>query len=98
MRQASLAAKTAVERQKKALADLGRAILAANGRIAVDDATLNELSRHDESVGTLWLRQQVYLQALNSFDREAARRGTAVAVAVLAVFVLAFVWRLVSRS
>lgn len=95
LRRASKATESAIEEQKRALADLGRAILAANGRIAVDDATLNQLSRHDESVGTLWLRKQVYLQALSSFDRDAAKRGTAIIVTVLAAFVLAFVWKLI---
>ncbi len=96
LRQASVAADTAVARKNKALADLGRAILAANGRIAVDETALKELTRHDEAVNALWLRQQVYLQALDGYDRDAVRRATTIAVVCFALLVLAIVWRVMT--
>ncbi len=96
MRQASKAADTAVARKNQALADLGRAILAASGRIAVQESVLEELTKHDETVAALWLRQQVYLRALENYDHAAVRRGTAIFVTILATFLLAFVWRLVT--
>jgi hypothetical protein len=82
------------ERQRKALADLGRAILAARGRIAVDDTALVEIARHDEAVATIWRRQQVYSLALASFDQAAVRRGTRLAIGLLALVLVLFVWRL----
>jgi hypothetical protein len=96
MRQASKAADSAVARKNQALTDLGRTILAANGRIAVQESVLKELTKHDETVAALWLRQQVYLQALENYDHAAVRRGTTIFVAILATFLLAFVWRLVT--
>ena len=95
LRQASQAANTAVARRTGALADLGRAILAASGRLAVDDAVLKELLKHDEVVGAVWLRQQMYVQALDHYDRDSVRRGTSIVIAILLVFVLGFLWHLV---
>ena len=94
MRQVSEAADGATDRQRQALADLGRAILAARGQIPVNDATLGEVARHDEAVATIWRREQLYVLALANFDKAAARRGTRLALAFLALIVLFLVWRI----
>jgi len=94
LRQVSAAADGAIERQRKAWADLGRAILAARGRIAVNDATLREVARHDEAVATVWRREQVYTLALDNFDKAAVKRGIGLALAFLAVIVITMAWRL----
>ena len=93
LQKATSAADFAVARKRSALADLGRAILAAKGRIAVEPAALKELTKHDASVNALWSRQQVYLQALDSYDRDAVRRGTTIVIAFLAVLLLGIAWR-----
>ena len=96
VREAVLATHDAVKQRRVALADLGRSILWANGRVAIDDALLDELLRHDDSVAALWLRHQVYLRALDSYDRDATKRGLAIAVALAALLVLAILWRYVT--
>ncbi len=95
LRQVARAADGATERQRKALADLGRSILSAQGRIAVDDATLGEIARHDEAVATIWRRQQVYSLAFANFDSASAKRGARLAIAILGFLVAFIVWRLV---
>jgi chromosome segregation ATPase len=93
VREASLATHDAVQQRRAALADLGRAVLWANGRVAIDDVTLDELMRHDDSVAALWLRHQVYLLAVDNYDRNATRRGLVIAVALGALLALAILWR-----
>lgn len=96
VREASLATHGAVQQRRAALADLGRAVLSANGRVAIDDATLDELLRHDDSVAALWLRHQVYLLAFDSYDRDATKRGIIIVVVLGALLLLAIVWRWVT--
>jgi chromosome segregation ATPase len=97
LRQVSEAADGANERQRKALADLGRSILATRGRIAVHDATLREVARHDEAVATIWRRQRVYSLALDNFDSAAVKRGTQLSIGFLAFIVLFLVWKLIHQ-
>jgi hypothetical protein len=94
--QASAAMSGASLQQRRALADLGRAVLQARGRTPVDESTLDELVRYDDAIATLWMREQVYLSALESYDRHAVRRGLLLAGTFLILFIGSFVWRLLS--
>jgi chromosome segregation ATPase len=91
--EASSFANTAAKQQHKALANLGRTLLAANGRIPIDDATLDELLHHDDTVKELWLRHELHLKALSNYDRAAARRGLLVLIALVALMLLTFIGR-----
>ena len=94
--QAGTAVAGASLQQRHALADLGRAVLKARGRTPVNDSTLDELVQYDDAIATLWMREQVYLNALESYDRQAVRRGLLLSGAFLILFLGSFAWRLFS--
>jgi enamine deaminase RidA (YjgF/YER057c/UK114 family) len=98
IQQASSVAEGAVEQQQKALANLGRAILASCGRVPVDDATLDELVRCDQTIKDLWLRNELYRQALDNYDRAAVKRGIRLMIGLVALVIALFVWRIIAAD
>ncbi len=90
---ASTAMTQACEQQTTVLADLGRAILQTKGQVPVADAPLDELMHYDDAVTTLCQRKRLYLAALESYDHGAVKRGLQVTALVVALLVIACLWR-----
>lgn len=75
---------------RQAQADIGRALLASRGRIALPDQIRDELIGLDKSVELLSTRCALLRAAQTSYDRAAARRGVQL-VALLLVLLLLFI-------
>jgi len=73
---------------RQARADIGRALLATRGRIALSDQTRDELLGLDKSVELLSLRCALLRAAQVSYDRAAVRKGVQLVVLLLALLVL----------
>jgi len=90
---ASSAMTQACEQQAAVLSELGRAILQTKGQVPVAGAPLDELVHYDDTVTTLCQRKRLYLAALESYDRRAVKRGLQVTALVVALLVIACLWR-----
>jgi hypothetical protein len=76
-------------------ADIGRAVLALRERKYLDDSTRGQLLQHDAEVLSLCTEHQSLMVQLDSFDRQAVRRGLWLAIGTLALGLLLALLRLV---
>jgi len=80
LREVSSLSDEALSQRNDALVELGRAILAGNGRIAVDQPSLEQLRQHDHEIDEIWRRHQVFLCALDNYDRRSVKIGVVVVI------------------
>lgn len=62
-------------RRRAALSDVGRAVLAARGRVPVEPTTLSQIRVADARVSELWTRSELHLRALDACDADKVRQG-----------------------
>lgn len=78
----------AEKRRRDALADVGRAVLAAHGRVTVPEPLLRALREHDQAVDALAVRLETHVRALDSHDRERVKQGVILALSTAGVVLL----------
>lgn len=93
LRTVSIQSESAEAKTRAALADVGRAVLASAGRIAVESSMLAELRKHDEEVGRLSLRRQILVHALENYDRPSTKTGLLLIVAAIGLFALGVLYQ-----
>lgn len=84
----SHSAGAADERRRQALADLGRALLAARGAVPVADSTLDAIARADAEVERCARDAEMHLRALDACDGDVVTRGRNLALAAAGAMVL----------
>ncbi len=76
------------EQERRALAELGRAVLALRGGVPVPPELVAQVRRASEHADALTLRAELHLRALDSYDRARAAQGVRLACTVLGIFVV----------
>jgi len=78
----------AEKQRRDALAEVARAVLAARGGVAVPEATLDALRRHDKSIEALAVRLETHVRALDSHDRARVKQGVILVLSAVSVVLL----------
>lgn len=81
--------------QRAALAELGRAVLAAHDRIAIPEEWLERVRKVSDQADKLLIRQEMYTRAIAGYDVERARQGVRLAATALGLLALLFVFKLI---
>jgi hypothetical protein len=81
--------------QRAALADLGRAVLAAAGSVDVTSAWLERVRSVSERADKLLVRREMQVRAIDSFDSTRVRQGVQLAVTALSLFGLLILFKLI---
>jgi chromosome segregation ATPase len=81
--------------QRAALADLGRAVLAAGGAVEIPEGWLERLSRVCEHADRLVVRREMQRRAIKSYDHERARQGVRLSCTAIALVFALFAFKLI---
>ncbi len=76
-------------------AELGRGVLAAGGRVALDSPTLERVRSAEYDVLRSARQHELHRLAHDAYDREKAKRGLLIALGAVALLLAALVWLLV---
>lgn len=85
----------AEQKQQSALADLGRAILSANGTVDVPAALLERVRAASERADQLLRRRELQRRAIESYDRKRAAQGVRLTLTVIGIVLVLCVLKLV---
>jgi hypothetical protein len=83
------------QQQRAALAELGRAVLAAHGLVPVPEAWLERVRSVTQQADALVLRSEMQRRALDAYDRARVLQGLRLAGTAIALFVFLIVLKLV---
>lgn len=81
--------------QRAALADLGRAVLAASGAVEVTSAWIERVRRANERADQLLVRREMQVRAIDSFDSARVRQGVQLVCTALGLFTLLILFKLI---
>ncbi|HEY0463322.1 MAG TPA: hypothetical protein VGC79_03895, partial [Polyangiaceae bacterium] len=81
--------------QRAALAELGRAVLAAPGTLAIPEAWLGRVRNVGERAAALGARAEMYRRAIAAYDAPRARQGVRLACTAVGLLLVLFAFKLI---